>query len=70
MGQLKRIAGADHAWRGEKGAGKYKDVAGFCKGAAVAEIEKHGFVLTPGRYVGAGEAKDEGEPFPEKMTRF
>jgi len=35
-----------------------------------AEIEKHGFVLTPGRYVGAEEAEDDGEPFPEKMARL
>jgi type I restriction enzyme M protein len=27
-------------------------------------------VLTPGRYVGAEEAEDDGEPFEEKMKRL
>jgi len=65
-----RIAGTYHAWRGEKEAGEYEDVLGFCKGAAKDEIEKHGFVLTPGRYVGAEELEDDDEPFDEKMKRL
>ena len=36
-----------YEWRGDKGAGKYKDVAGFCKSATTAEITTHGHVLTP-----------------------
>lgn len=43
---------------------------GFCKSATADEIAKHGYVLTPGRYVGAEEVEDEGEPFEEKMTRL
>jgi len=27
-------------------------------------------VLTPGRYVGAADVEDDGEPFPEKMERL
>ena len=50
------IANTYHAWRGEKDAGEYEDVAGFCKAATVDEIRKHGHVLTPGRYVGAEAA--------------
>ena len=34
------------------------------------EIEKNGFVLTPGRYVGLEEVEDDGEPFEEKMERL
>ena len=45
-------------------------MAGFCKSTALAEIEKHGFVLTPGRYVGAEDVEDDDEPFPEKMARL
>jgi len=65
-----RIAGTYHAWRGDKGAGNYADVPGFCKSATVDEIRKHSHVLTPGRYVGAEEAEDDGEPFDEKMKRL
>ena len=46
----------------------YEDVPGFCKSAAVDEIKEHGYVLTPGRYVGAEEVEDDGEPFEKKMT--
>ena len=43
---------------------------GFCKAATLDEIRKHGHVLTPGRYVGAEAAEDDGEPFDEKMKRL
>ena len=65
-----RISGTYHAWRGEKDAGKYEDVPGFCKSAKLDEIRKHGHVLTPGRFVGAEAQEDDGEAFEEKMKRF
>lgn len=67
---IARIASTYHAWRGEKEAGAYADVPGFCKSASVEEISKNGFVLTPGRYVGAEDVVDDGEPFEEKMGRL
>lgn len=67
---ITQIAGTYHAWRGDKGAGKYEDVPGFCKSATTDEITGHGFVLTPGRYVGAEEVEDDDEPFEEKMKRL
>ncbi len=68
--EVKRIADTYHAWRGEPKAGEYADVAGFCKSASLEDIQKHGHVLTPGRYVGAAEQEDDGEPFEEKMLRL
>jgi type I restriction enzyme M protein len=65
-----RIVTTYHAWRGEEGAGEYADEAGFCKAAKLKEIEKHGHVLTPGRYVGAAAVADDGEPFEDKMQRL
>ncbi len=44
-------------------AGEYQDAPGFCKSATLEEIRKHGYVLTPGRYVGASPQEDDGEPF-------
>ncbi|MBN1628908.1 MAG: SAM-dependent methyltransferase, partial [Thermoleophilia bacterium] len=69
-GDIARIAGTYHAWRGEKDVAEYGDVPGFCKSAGPEEIRKHGHVLTPGRYVGAEAQEDDGEPFEEKMTRL
>jgi len=68
--EVQKIADTYHAWRGEDGAGEYADVAGFCKSASMDDIRKHGHVLTPGRYVGAAEQEDDGEPFEEKMARL
>ena len=75
--EIVQIAGTYHAWRGQAAQdaeGKpmeYTDEAGFCKAAATTdEIREHGYVLTPGRYVGAPEVEDDGEPFPEKMARL
>jgi len=65
-----RIANTYHAWRGEKEAGEYEDISGFCKSATLEEVRKHGHVLTPGRYVGAEAQEDDGEPFDEKMKRL
>jgi type I restriction enzyme M protein len=67
---LAQIAGTYHAWRGDKSAGEYADVPGLSKAAKLADIRKHGHVLTPGLYVGTEEAEDDGEPFEDKMRRF
>lgn len=61
------IADTFHAWQCGK---NYEDRAGFCFAASFEDIQKHGFVLTPGRYVGAAEQNDDGEPFAEKMMRL
>ncbi len=74
---IERIVSTYHAWRGDKpslnpqlSTLNYSDVAGFCKSATTSEIASHGYVLTPGRYVGAAEVEDDGEPFEEKMPRL
>jgi type I restriction enzyme M protein len=77
---LEKIASTYHAWRGDKARGGaenaekygtlYEDIPGFCKSATTAEIAAHGHVLTPGRYVGAEEVEDDGDPFEEKMPRL
>jgi len=62
-----RVAGTYHAWRGDKGAGKYENVAGFCKSVELDEIRAHQHVMTPGRYVGAEEVEDDGEHFEDRF---
>jgi type I restriction enzyme M protein len=49
---------------------EYEDIPGFCKSATLDDIRHHNHILTPGRYVGAAEIEDDGEPFEEKMARL
>jgi hypothetical protein len=67
--EIARIAATYDAWRGEKEAGEYTDVPGFCKSAPLGEVRKHGHVLTPGRYVGA-EAQEDDLPAPRPGVYF
>ncbi|MCF8512682.1 MAG: type I restriction-modification system subunit M, partial [Rhodobacteraceae bacterium] len=68
--EIGKIAGAYHAWRGELGDDTYADEPGFSKAARIDEIEDHNFVLTPGRYVGAGAVEEDAEAFVEKFDRL
>ena len=65
-----RLTATFHAWRGDVGAAPYQDVPGFCRAVPIAEIVEHGYVLTPGRYVGTSDLEDDDEPFEEKMQRL
>jgi type I restriction enzyme M protein len=53
-----------------EGGNSYQDILGFCASVNLADIQKHDYVLTPGRYVGATPEEDDGEPFADKMTRL
>ena len=74
---LQKITDTYHAWRGDSSIQNsksniqnYQDVPGLCFSATTEQIASHGHVLTPGRYVGAEEVEDDGEPFEEKMPRL
>jgi type I restriction enzyme M protein len=47
---------------------KYANVAGLCKVATIAEIEKEGWSLNPGRYVGVAEGEEVSDE--DFRTRF
>ena len=64
---LNKISDVYHAWQTGKG---YEDQKGFCASANLAAIQKHDYVLTPGRYVGAEDVADDGEAFADKMARL
>ena len=75
---INKIVNTYHAWRGDSvrisnlksEISNYQDIPGFCKSTTTAEIAVHEHVLTPGRYVGAEEVVDDGDPFEEKMPRL
>ncbi len=66
-GDIAQIANTYHAWKNGR---EYQDIPGFCKSATLDEIRAQGYVLTPGRYIGAAELEEDDEPFDEKMMRL
>ncbi|AOH35463.1 N-6 DNA methylase [Luteimonas sp. JM171] len=69
---LQRVAQAYHRWRGTEFSDgeEYEGEPGFCFSATLEDVEKHGYVLTPGRYVGAVAEEEDDEAFAEKMERL
>ena len=62
---VSKVADTYHNWL--KQSEDYEDVKGFCKSATIEDIQKHKFVLTPGRYVGIPDEEDDGIPYQEKV---
>lgn len=80
---IARIAATYHAWLGHppvvereseatesKRPTAYENIRGFCYSATLAEIKAADYALTPGRYIGAAEVEDDGEPIEEKLARL
>jgi type I restriction enzyme M protein len=71
---IAKIASTFHGWRGTASAREaglsYEDQAGFCHSASLAEIKAAEYSLTPGRYVGAADIEDDGEPIAERIERL
>lgn len=72
-GDINKIADTYHAWRSHPEALErrelqpYADIDGLCKSAALEEVQKQDYKLTPGIYVGTEAEEDDGIPFEEKM---
>jgi type I restriction enzyme M protein len=59
---IARIAGTYHAWRGDKDAGEYADVPGFCKAAKLEDIRKHGMCSRPAGTLGPKLSRTTASP--------
>ncbi len=64
---IQNLALTYHNWQQSK---DYDNIPAYCYSASLSEIADNDFVLTPGRYVGAIEAEDDGIPFAEKMQNL
>lgn len=60
-------AGSGEMMRQQFTEGDYRDIAGVCKVATVAEIETQGWSLNPGRYVGVVERGADDFGFMERL---
>jgi len=49
---------------------RYRDLAGLCKTISLKEIEKQGWSLNPGRYVGTRGNEDVGVDFKERLGQL
>ncbi|HIJ95548.1 MAG TPA: SAM-dependent DNA methyltransferase [Desulfuromonadales bacterium] len=61
---IETVSNVYHCWHQ---GNDYKDVPGFCRSVTQTEMEGHGFILTPGRYVGAESVDDDDTPFTERF---
>ncbi|RUO29232.1 restriction endonuclease subunit M [Aliidiomarina sedimenti] len=64
---ISKIADVFHDWQSGT---SYQNEKGFCFSAKREDMQKHDYLLTPGRYVGSADAEEDSEPFQEKMQRL
>jgi len=64
---IHKVQNTVSSWRTGDG---YEDIKGYCKNSTIEEVEKNGFVLTPGRYVGFADEEGDGITFKEKFTNL
>ena len=66
--QIDQITAIVRSYREEEGSKKYEDIAGLRKVASLKDVEKSGYSLNPGRYVGAElNSDEETHDFTEKI---
>ena len=66
-GDIQKIASTFNSFENNE---NYQDIKGYCKVATLEDVEKEGFILTPGKYVGVAEVEQDSEPFETKMPRL
>ena len=63
------LADIYHNWRSKEG--NYKDIKGVCKSATLEEVKQQDYLLTPARYVGMVQKKEEETlSFHQKMRQL
>ena len=65
--EIQKIAQTYHQFKKD---GVPEEVPGFCKVVTIEDIQKHKYILTPGRYVGVEDEEEDDEPFENQMERL
>ncbi len=66
---IQTLADIYHNWRSKEG--NYIDIKGLCKSATLEEVKQQDYILTPARYVGIAEKKQEETiSFHQKMKQL
>lgn len=65
---VSRIARTYRSWIAKDA--DYQDVSGFCASVTLDQIRSAGYVLTPGRFVGAAHEPGGDEPVGDKIARL
>jgi type I restriction enzyme M protein len=65
---IQRITDIYHSWRSKNE--EYEDIRGFCKSVKKEEVEKHEYILTPGRYVGIEIEEENEEVLQQRMLKL
>lgn len=68
--EAETVAGSGEMMEESFPGGVYRDVAGLCRAATLAEIEAQGWSLNPGRYVGVAERAADEFDFYERLEEL
>ena len=68
---VERISSTYTAWKGDENSDlNYHDKPGFCVSTDIEKIREHGFVITPGRYVGIAPLEPDSRSFEEVINKL
>ena len=67
---IAKIADTYHNWRSSEDSATYEDISGFCASVDKATIQGHGYILTPGKYVGGVELEEDSVPLEERIENL
>jgi type I restriction enzyme M protein len=68
--ETENMEGSDEMLKENFADGKYADIPGLCKVAAVEEIKEHDYSLNPGRYVGVAQRAPDEFEFSERLEEL
>jgi type I restriction enzyme M protein len=68
--EISDIATIYHKWRSKTESFKHTEKVGLCRAVTKDEVASHGYVLTPGRYVGATKIASQGDRLRSELPRL